>query len=66
LSKDDEFLKELMQNKMGYLYLEPKKKWSWTWFPMPLIPALRTQRQVDLCEFQARLVHIKTNYVSSV
>ena len=24
---------------------------------MPLIPALRRQRQVDLCEFKARLIY---------
>ena len=29
-------------------------KW---WCLMPLIPALRRQRQVDLCEFEASLVY---------
>lgn len=26
------------------------------WWPRPLIPELRIQRQVDLCEFKIRLV----------
>jgi hypothetical protein len=30
---------------------------SWEWWCTPLIPALRRQRQVDLCEFQAILVY---------
>ena len=27
------------------------------WWPMPLIPALGRQRQVDLCEFKASLIY---------
>ena len=34
-----------------------KKKASWVWWCMPLIPALGRQRQEDLCEFKANLVH---------
>lgn len=25
--------------------------WPWVWWHMHLIPALRSQRQADLCEF---------------
>jgi hypothetical protein len=31
---------------------------SWAWWCMPLITALRRQRQVELCEFKASLVYI--------
>ena len=31
--------------------------WWWWWWCMPLIPELRRQRQVDLCESEASLVY---------
>jgi hypothetical protein len=34
-----------------------KGKMSCTWRCMPLIPALKRQKQVDLCEFVATLVY---------
>ena len=34
-----------------------KEKKSGQWWHTPLIPALRKQRQVDLCEFGARVVY---------
>jgi hypothetical protein len=30
---------------------------SLAWWHMRLVPALRRQRQVDLCEFEANLIH---------
>ena len=30
---------------------------SWGWWRTPSIPALRKQKQVDLCEFEASLVY---------
>jgi hypothetical protein len=35
---------------------EKKPVLNWTWWHRPLIPALRSQRQVDFCEFKASLV----------
>ena len=34
-----------------------KTKWAGQWGHTPLIPALRKQRQADLCEFRACLVY---------
>jgi hypothetical protein len=36
------------------------KKWGipgWWWWCTPLIPALRRQKQADLCEFKASMVY---------
>ena len=34
-----------------------ERQLRWPWWCTPLIPALRRQRQVDLCEFEASLVY---------
>jgi hypothetical protein len=36
----------------------------WVWWPRTLIPALRRQRQVDLCEFKASLVYIVSSRIA--
>jgi hypothetical protein len=33
------------------------KRWGWGWWLMSLTPALRRQRQEDLCDFEASLVY---------
>lgn len=33
------------------------RKLSWVWLHLPLIPALWSQRQGDLCEFEAHLIY---------
>ena len=35
------------------------------WWPMPLIPAVRRQRQADLCEFKASLVYRASSRTAS-
>ena len=37
--------------------LSRKAELAWQWWRSPLIPALRRQRQVELCEFKASLVY---------
>ena len=36
---------------------------EWVWWHMALIPALRSQRQTDLCEFEASLVYIVSSTI---
>jgi hypothetical protein len=43
---------------VGKAILVPWKRLiAWQWWKLPLIPALGKQRQVELCEFKARLVY---------
>ena len=34
------------------------------WWRMPLIPTLRRQRQVNLCEFESSLVYIDSSRIA--
>ena len=36
---------------------------EWVWWHIALIPALRSQRQTDLCEFEASLVYIVSSTI---
>jgi hypothetical protein len=42
---------------MRYSIHLKSKVYTWAWWRTPLIPALRKQRQEDLCEFEASLVY---------
>jgi hypothetical protein len=43
-----------------------KKKISWTWLHIPLIPALGKQRQVDHCEFKASVYVVSSRIARTV
>ena len=43
-----------------------KKIYAGWWWHIPLIPALRRQRHVDLCEFEASLVYRASSRTGSI
>jgi hypothetical protein len=47
---------------MAYVNFKASKNklGAWQWWCMPSMPALRRQRHVDFCEFEASLVYIES------